>query len=139
MRPNCEGTDPDFWYFEGKPKGGNQNSKGKFNPADIAQGVEALRLCSQCLFINKCEKITFESLDSIKYGISAGLLPNEKREITGLSNGDVSKPYYTKVREQATEQGIALPDMTPRLKPEPTYDIEEWIYNRRRLLRDYQG
>lgn len=124
LRPACENHDPEMWFPE-LPANVNQYSeKGK---VVVERAVTALKLCNSCpLFANGwCDEDTFSNFDSVRYGISAGLTPVEKRRMIDFSMSDVSEPIFDGIRREATKQGIPVPKMTKREKPPKFYAIND--------------
>jgi hypothetical protein len=124
-RPTCEKYDPELWFPEVSINQTQYTQKGK---KIIEKAVQALKVCQHCpLMANgECLEYTFQSLDSIRYGISAGLLPTEKRKMIGYSMADVSEPFFGAIRRQAIAEGIPTPDQPKREKPKPLYSLHEW-------------
>ena len=123
-RPKCENHDPELWYPELSVNVNQHSEKGQ---KQIKRAITALMICETCPLLanGKCAEYTFKSLDSIRYGISAGLLPNEKRTMIGFSMSDISEPFFKTIRRQATAQGIPTPPQPKREKPRPLYALND--------------
>lgn len=103
----------------------NHHADSKVTRGEIDKGLKALAMCMNCPVLEECTEYTFKSMDSIKYGISAGLTPIEKRAMINYSNSDLAPNLWKFIRSEATALGIATPDQTKREKPKPFYRIED--------------
>lgn len=137
-RPSCENHDPEIWFPETR-KQHNKRDMEEVAKA-IEKGVLALKICATCpLMANGwCVEDAFSNVDSVRYGISAGLLPSEKRDKIDYYMSDLSRPFWDTIRRKATEQGVPVPDMTKREKPKKSYDINAVIIAQRRV-EPYEG
>jgi hypothetical protein len=126
-RPLCADFPPETWF----PETRKNRTKTEFDDYEraVKQGIQALRICSECPLLANgwCESDTFSNLDSIRYGISAGLLPHEKRSMINFYMSDISVPFWSNIRSEATKQGIPVPTQTKREKPKKFYDIDAVI------------
>ena len=102
-------ANPDFdpeWWFP-RPL---QNIRTIQAQAEIKRAILALSICNRCpLMANgECLDYSLKDEDLTKHGISAGLLPDEKRRLIGIK---YNRPelYLLKIRELATKAGIPAP------------------------------
>ena len=119
-RANCEGENPEFFYPE-NPK----HAKQSVIELSVQRAITALRLCESCPLLEECREFTFKSLDLSVYGISAGLLPTEKRRAIGVSMSDLSEPFWNTIRKRARALGITEPIVGQVKKPKRLYAMED--------------
>jgi hypothetical protein len=127
-RPACENIDPEIFYPESVVNKNQYSLEGRI---EINKGLDALSICAKCPVINWCTEYTFENLDSTIFGISAGLLPTEKRKMIGYNLKYVSEGLHKAIRRKATQAGIPVPPMPKRESPKSFYSI-----NDQELLRE---
>ena len=120
--PLCAESNPDFWFPEPPPR---VTRHGLLAQEAIRNGAMALAICSVCPLIKACTEYTFQSIDSINYGISAGLTPYEKRKMINYLSKDISSGIWITIREEATAAGVVPPPMPKRKKPEQFYKIND--------------
>lgn len=113
-----EHFDSDWWYPEPETK----NIRADRVRLKFYSALEALEICSTCplLASGECLEYTFQSLDSVRYGISAGLLPTEKMKMAGIGKRKESFTYWDEIRAEATKRGIVRPEMSKREAPKPS-------------------
>jgi Transcription factor WhiB len=127
----CKDYDPELFYPESQVNKNHHSAEGR---AEINKGLDALVVCSTCPVIEWCLEYTFKNIHSIKFGISAGLLPTEKRQMIGYPLKGISEKLYMMIRNKATKAGVPVPDQPTREKPESFYDIDDIT-----LLRERRG
>ena len=123
-RPACTDPayDPDWWY----PEFSRNPNKVEYK-AMMLRSAQALEVCQRCPIIAECTELTFSDINLINYGISAGLLPHEKREAIGFTTSNsLGVVTLRRIRSFANSKNIIKPEVAKRERPKKleTYDPE---------------